>query len=599
MSWLRGVEISVPRWETKDSRCYYCIRLRTPRDRRTRKSENVFWSASRTYSDFRNFRKELKTLTKVDAQVTSEELRASIDQPKVADFFSTDGPQYLTLDEKDIGSACCHCNGNHCPFREMYHSLKSVPFPSRILSILPYRSKAQIDSRRLALQKFLVSVHQFCMSIPRATLQRIDLYEQCDVLLLFSSFIGFDENLRSRLLTRSPVSLAAWKDSLEAHFSFSTSSPSGVIRTRSVGIESPNTGNQIEIGEFEDAEHTEALTAWENDLESAHVGVAVVDDTVPMLEHPSQQIVLERRLLDSTELYDFSDVDDQSFSNQQAPNQLNSGLSNVEPERSAAHDQILCELRRLPRLRVRSASVKKTKAYFEELVHYLLLQFPQNHLTAELQHHESLFHQSQTRQWELAFYVACQVGNLNAVKLFLSRGTDPNTMIQNDQSSALIVACVNGNCDIVALLLTCQELDLNWCDNRGQTALMVAVECMQDEIVRLVLEAGANVSFSCSKGITVFHRAATIESIAIMKMLFAYHPNITLTQDPAGNTPLHLAAQWGRFEQSALLLAHGVDGTIRNHEGDSAWDLAIATSHWRIASLFSEETHRMNLTIRR
>nr|CCA14739.1 conserved hypothetical protein [Albugo laibachii Nc14] len=571
MSWLRGVEISVPRWETKASRCSYCIRLRTPRDTRARTtSENVFWSASRTYSDFREFRTELKKLTKADAEPKKREPMASELGPEI-----DPGPQHLAADQKDFGSSLCHCNGNQCPFREMYSFLKAIPFPSRVLSIVPYRSQAKMESRRLALHNFLSSVHQFCMSIPRATLQRIDLYEQCDILLLFSAFIGFDESLRSRLLTRSPVSLAAWKDSLEADFSFSTStSTSPSINQTSSVFPSPNTENQIE-SENEVVDDTDALSGLEYELVAAQLGDSVVPmddivDRIPMLEHPSQQVVLERR---TAEFDTFIDVEEEH--------------SDAKSKHSAV--QVLSELSRLPRLRVHSASVKKTRAFIEELRHYLLLQFRPECLTAELEHHESLFHLSQTRQWELALYVACDVGNLNAVKLFLGRGTDPTTWIRHDQTSALMAACATGNRDILGLLLAHQELELDWCDHEGRTALMVAVECGQDEIVRLLLEAGANASLSCSMGITGLHRAATIESVAIMEMLLAHYPDVNLNLGPAGNTPLHLAAHSGRFEQSALLMAHGADISLRNFKGDSAWDLAIDQMHWRIANLLTAE----------
>ena len=46
--------------------------------------------------------------------------------------------------------------------------------------------------------------------------------------------------------------------------------------------------------------------------------------------------------------------------------------------------------------------------------------------------------------------------------------------------------------------------------------------------------------------------------------------------DKWGFTPLHEAAQKGRTQLCALLLAHGADPTLKNQEGQTPLDLASA-----------------------
>lgn len=43
-------------------------------------------------------------------------------------------------------------------------------------------------------------------------------------------------------------------------------------------------------------------------------------------------------------------------------------------------------------------------------------------------------------------------------------------------------------------------------------------------------------------------------------------------------TPLHEAAQKGRTQLCALLLAHGADPTMKNQEGQTALDLATVSA---------------------
>lgn len=112
------------------------------------------------------------------------------------------------------------------------------------------------------------------------------------------------------------------------------------------------------------------------------------------------------------------------------------------------------------------------------------------------------------------------VGQIEWVNLLLNDGADPN-LVEKDE---------------------------------GNTALHTAVEAKRSDIVRLLLDRGAN-------------------------------PN---AQNYLGNTPLHQAAKHGEVELSQLLIEYGADVNLRNLQRHSAWDkaqefpelLAILEPHW-------------------
>lgn len=81
---------------------------------------------------------------------------------------------------------------------------------------------------------------------------------------------------------------------------------------------------------------------------------------------------------------------------------------------------------------------------------------------------------------------ACQKGNYSLAKIFLMNGFDPNT----GQSECLILAIINGNLNIVKMLI---EYDANvTCQNN--LALYNAIKYRHYDITRLLLQNGADIN---------------------------------------------------------------------------------------------------------
>jgi len=88
-----------------------------------------------------------------------------------------------------------------------------------------------------------------------------------------------------------------------------------------------------------------------------------------------------------------------------------------------------------------------------------------------------------------------------------------------------------------------------------------SLSCVSHSNTINVFEVGFTLCFSSS------------QHVDIAALLIKYNTCVNAT-DKWAFTPLHEAAQKGRTQLCALLLAHGADPTMKNQEGQTALDLA-------------------------
>lgn len=69
----------------------------------------------------------------------------------------------------------------------------------------------------------------------------------------------------------------------------------------------------------------------------------------------------------------------------------------------------------------------------------------------------------------------------------------------------------------------------------------------------------------------------SVQHVDIAALLIKFNTCVNAT-DKWAFTPLHEAAQKGRTQLCALLLAHGADPTMKNQEGQTALDLATVNT---------------------
>jgi ankyrin repeat protein len=134
-------------------------------------------------------------------------------------------------------------------------------------------------------------------------------------------------------------------------------------------------------------------------------------------------------------------------------------------------------------------------------------------------------------------------GQAGVVRCLLERGAEVNSK-NSDEQSSLFLSAKNGHNDVAMELLACDNININWKDTMGYTALMAAVVNKQEAMVELLLRSKrADVKISDIRGATVLHYAA-MEAISdsVITMLLDNGADIN-AKDYGAGTPFTWALE--------------------------------------------------------
>uniref|UniRef100_A0A3Q1FK36 Poly [ADP-ribose] polymerase n=1 Tax=Acanthochromis polyacanthus TaxID=80966 RepID=A0A3Q1FK36_9TELE len=161
---------------------------------------------------------------------------------------------------------------------------------------------------------------------------------------------------------------------------------------------------------------------------------------------------------------------------------------------------------------------------------------------------------------------AAAKGKYEICKLLLKHGADPTK--KNRDGNTPLDLVKDGDTDIQDLL-------------RGDAALLDAAKkgCLA-RVQKLCSPDNINCRDTQGRNSTPLHLAGNekflvFHHVDIAALLIKYNTCVNAT-DKWAFTPLHEAAQKGRTQLCALLLAHGADPTMKNQEGQTPLDLATA-----------------------
>ncbi len=146
------------------------------------------------------------------------------------------------------------------------------------------------------------------------------------------------------------------------------------------------------------------------------------------------------------------------------------------------------------------------------------------------------------------YFQAALEGNLSVIQKGLEAGLDVN-IADKDGHTGLILASFNGHNEIVELLIQNKAL-VNLPNTNRRTALMLASSGPFNEIVTMLLNAGAD-------------------------------PNIVDSVEEF--SALMFAAAEGQLEVVKTLVNNGADKTLKDIDGDTAYDFAIEKGHTNVA----------------
>ncbi len=177
------------------------------------------------------------------------------------------------------------------------------------------------------------------------------------------------------------------------------------------------------------------------------------------------------------------------------------------------------------------------------------------------------------------FFKAIQLDDASAVKSLLQRGFDPNTIENVRGDTGLIMALRDNSVKVVEVLLNAPKINYEIRSRNGDTALMIAAYKGNKNVVKAMLEKGAEAN---QTGWTALHYAAAVGDNDIVKILLEHSAYLD-AESPNKTTPMMMAARAGKIMTVKLLLDEGADATLKNDQGLTAIDLARRHDHADIA----------------
>ncbi|XP_030749052.1 serine/threonine-protein phosphatase 6 regulatory ankyrin repeat subunit A-like isoform X1 [Sitophilus oryzae] len=230
------------------------------------------------------------------------------------------------------------------------------------------------------------------------------------------------------------------------------------------------------------------------------------------------------------------------------------------------------------------------------------------------------------RQQRTALMLAVSGNHIECVQALLKCGADPN-IVDKDEHSCLFRAVVNGQHDVVQLLLV-NKAEVKTRDVNGKTVLHLAAACGHLKCLQLItdyMEEGDILSrdnqdctvlhWACYHGhmncvehllsknvfkeligncYSPVHCASFSGSEMCLEQLINYFgKEVVHLRDEKQRTPLHIAAVHGHTECAKLLLSNGAQSQVVDEEGRTPFIVAAQYGQSNVAELLL--THNIDL----
>lgn len=171
------------------------------------------------------------------------------------------------------------------------------------------------------------------------------------------------------------------------------------------------------------------------------------------------------------------------------------------------------------------------------------------------------------RPWYLLGSMAVGVGSYFGYQWYKSYNSKHNRFLR---------AAASGRLAEVQAWLQEQEIqdDIDEGNGYQQTALALAANNGNENIVRVLLDAGSDVDFGSINGVTPLHYAVRSNSQGVVNRLIAANADVD-AQTKGGSTPSHYAARQANLPIAELLRKAGADLTKKTNKGLTPRQLAL------------------------
>jgi len=191
-----------------------------------------------------------------------------------------------------------------------------------------------------------------------------------------------------------------------------------------------------------------------------------------------------------------------------------------------------------------------------------------------------------------AFHSACAVGNLEMVQFLANLpGFNLINATTNSGCTALHVAVVPGRLAVIRYLLSSNlGFDVETRDGRGWTALLAACHSLRYrnhsedlvEVVRMLLENGAQINARDSNGMTPLHAAADWHTSVVIRELLQHGADL-LAVDDYGHTPFDRAStnNISHPQTSNYIITSSYNNLLVARHGNQAIHAALEVAQYR------------------
>jgi len=196
---------------------------------------------------------------------------------------------------------------------------------------------------------------------------------------------------------------------------------------------------------------------------------------------------------------------------------------------------------------------------------------------------------------------ACRMGRDGVFDYLMSsnKGNDLNLNLQNAQgNSALILACKKGNVNMLERLLG--KSDVTIVDEIGMSALMLSCINGQQDIVNLLLtkDFQTQISICDERGRTALHFASKGGHFEIVKILLSFNADVNI-KNLNKQTALMFAAGTHLKVVRVLLAVPGIDVNAKDSEGQSACNYALSSANDEVLEFLCEAGNEDALKFKR
>jgi ankyrin repeat protein len=149
----------------------------------------------------------------------------------------------------------------------------------------------------------------------------------------------------------------------------------------------------------------------------------------------------------------------------------------------------------------------------------------------------------------------------------------------------LITAIQKNNIDLIRTLINNDNVNLH---KNGTTPLHHASSIGNTEVVKLLIEKGADINVKNNFGSTPLHYASNEGNTEVVKLLIDNGADINV-KDRADTTPLHKASFKGHTEVVNLLIENGADIHVKDNSGDTPLKVANEYGRTEVVHLLFEK----------